>query len=148
MSVLMKVIATGCYTGYSPVAPGTAGSLFALLLYWGFAPTTTLPYVGLIAGAIPVGIWTAGWAERRLGHDAPQIVIDEMIGMLITMTWLPRTVLALGLGFALFRILDVVKPFPAYQSQRLPGGLGVILDDVIAAVYANVIVRGILAVIT
>lgn len=147
MEVLVRVIATGCYTGYSPAAPGTAGSLLALLLCWTLAPVTTLPYMSLIVVAIPIGIWSAGRAEQRFGHDAPQIVIDEMIGMFVTMLALPRTLLALGLGFVLFRLLDIVKPFPAYQSQRLPGGLGVVIDDVIAGVYANVLVRAVLAVI-
>lgn len=147
MDVLITVIATGCYTGYSPVAPGTAGSLLALLVCWALAPVTTLPYLGLILGTIPVGFWTAGRAERRFGHDGQQIVIDEVIGMFVTMAFLPRTLLSFGLGFVLFRAMDIIKPFPAYQSQRLPGGFGIVMDDVIAAVYANLLVRGVLAVI-
>lgn len=143
---LATVLATGCYTGYIPVAPGTAGSILAAALCWQAAPDDPLLYGGVVACLTPVGIWAAGQTERQFGHDGRQIVIDEIIGVFVTLIWLPRTPLTLGAGLILFRILDILKPFPVHRAQRLPGGLGVVADDVIAGVYANLLVRGVLAV--
>lgn len=144
MNILIKVIATGCFAGYVPRAPGTAGSALAVLLVWGIAPTSTLPYVSMIVISIPVAIWVSGQAERQYGHDGHQIVIDEILGIFITMAFLPRTPLSLGLGFIIFRIMDIAKPFPINRLQQLPGGVGVVADDFLAGIYAHLLVRGML----
>jgi len=144
MNILIRVIATGCYTGYVPKAPGTAGSALAVLIIWAMAPISPLYYLMITALLIPIGIWTAGRAEQEFGHDAGPIVIDEIIGIFITCALLPHTPLVFGLGFALFRIMDIAKPYPVNRLQDLPGGLGVVMDDILAAVYAHLVLRGIL----
>ncbi len=111
------------------------------LLVWALAPTDlwTLAAAGLVSG---VGIWAAGREEARLGtHDPSCIVVDEAAGMLVTLVGHPRTFpWVLGL-FALFRLMDVWKPFPIRQLQDLPGGWGVVTDDLLAGVYANLLLQ-------
>ena len=141
MNILIRVIATGCFTGYVPRAPGTAGSALAILLVWGIAPTSTLPYVGMLIISISIAVWVSGQAERQYGYDGRQIVIDEIIGVFVTMAFLPLTPLSLGLGFVMFRIMDIVKPFPIKRLEQLPGGAGVVADDFLAGVYAHLLVR-------
>lgn len=143
-SFLVKLIATGCYTGYVPKAPGTAGSALAILILWMIGPVEPLYYLVATGLLILVGIWAASQAELEFGHDAGPIVIDEIIGIFIACALLPITPLVLGSAFVLFRILDIAKPFPINRSQGLPGGLGVVADDVLAAVYAHLVLRGIL----
>ena len=144
MNILTRVIATGCYTGYVPKAPGSAGSALAVLIIWAMPPVAPLYYLTVTVLLIPVGIWAAGQAEKEFGHDAGPIVIDEMIGVFITCALVPHTPLVLGLGFVLFRFLDIAKPFPVNRSQNLPGGLGVVVDDILAAVYAHLVLRSVL----
>ncbi|MEE2709729.1 MAG: phosphatidylglycerophosphatase A [Gemmatimonadota bacterium] len=144
MNILTRVIATGCYTGYVPKAPGTAGSMLAVLIIWAMAPVAPLYYLTITVLLIPVGIWSPGQAEKEFGYDAAPIVIDEVIGVFITCALVPHTPQVLGLGFVLFRIIDIAKPFPVNRSQNMPGGLGVVIDDILAAVYAHLVLRGIL----
>ena len=146
MNVFLRWIATGCGTGFFPVASGTAGSLFALALYAGIPGFSThgvaaaLAIVALAALAIPA----ASLAEREFGHDGGPIVVDEVVGQWIAITGLAPTPAALALAFVFFRAFDIVKPFPAGASQRLSGGWGVLADDVIAGAYAAVAVRVVL----
>ena len=86
MNILIRLIATGCYTGYVPKAPGTAGSALAVLIIWALPPVAPLYYLTVTVLLIPVGIWAAGRAEKEFGHDGGPIVIDEMIGVFITMS--------------------------------------------------------------
>lgn len=141
MNALIDLLATAGYTGYTPKAPGTAGSLLGALIVWAltFAPPPV--YIAVMAIGLPVAIWVSGKAERRFGHDAHQIVIDETLGMIMTMAWLPPGWLPLALGFVFFRIMDIIKVFPANKAQKLPGGFGVVADDIMAAIYANFLVR-------
>jgi len=128
--------------GYSPVAPGTAGSLVALLALW-FIPFTVASLAATIVVVSALGIWSGGRAEQALGRKDPGvIVIDEVAGMLLSAWLLPRTLAALGAAFLLFRLFDIWKPFPADQSQSMPGGLGVMMDDLIAGLYALALVFG------
>jgi len=138
------MLATGCYIGYTPKAPGTAGSILGLCIIWSLADTSSLLYIILTIFLLILGIWVSGRAEIYFGHDGSQIVIDEIIGVMITFVWIPLTVHTLIIGFILFRIMDIVKPFPADRAQKLPGGIGVVADDVIAAVYAHLLLQGIL----
>lgn len=144
MTRLAVFIATVGYCGYFPFAPGTVGSaaglVFYALVWWIASPLfETMFIVGLFAA----GVWAGTTAERYFGGvDPGPIVMDEVVGMLITLAFIPGLgwsgVLA---GFLLFRVFDVVKPFPAGRFERLHGGLGVMADDAMAAVYANLSLR-------
>jgi phosphatidylglycerophosphatase A len=91
---------------------------------------------------LAVGIWSAGVTGREMGDEDPgPVVIDEVVGMLITLLWIPVNVTGAVLGFLLFRVFDIIKPFPARQCERLPGGWGVMLDDVMAGIYGQIAMR-------
>jgi phosphatidylglycerophosphatase A len=136
------IIATGLGSGYSPFAPGTAGSLVGLAFWW---PLHTLPVTVQVAAIVLlffVGVLAAAIVARRLGlHDPSIVVVDEVVGMWISLLFLPFTPATAIAGFVLFRIMDVVKPYPARQLEALPGGWGIMADDVMAAIYANLVLR-------
>jgi phosphatidylglycerophosphatase A len=148
MTRLAIMLSTCCYVGYFPVAPGTAGSAAALALFalmaW-VAPAAPALY-GLEA-VVVLGLFFAGWwsgtvAERHLGTTDPgQVVLDEVVGMLLTLAFMPVGVKTALLGFVVFRLFDIIKPFPASRLERLHGGLGIMADDAMAGVYGNVVVR-------
>ena len=136
-------VATGGYAGYAPVAPGTAGSLVGLGVYalvrWYGGPG--LEAITLLA-VVVLGVWSATVGERHFGKmDPGHVVIDEVAGMLLTLLWLPVTWLGALVGFLAFRLSDIVKPFPAGSAERLPRGWGVMADDLVAGVYAHLVVR-------
>jgi phosphatidylglycerophosphatase A len=137
----VKFIATGFYTGYSPIAPGTAGTLAGLAIY--LLPSFELP--SIVAAAIVAGFLFGVYAGRKLevtfGHDPTVVVIDEMVGVWISLFLLPKTTLVVLAGFILFRILDTIKPQPAKLFQRQGGGIAIMMDDVIAGVYTNLGLR-------
>ena len=146
MRAFILFLATGAYSGYAPVAPGTVGALVALpfiflsLQLWHVS--LVLQVIALVL-AIVGACWVAGEAERYLGeHDSGKIVIDEIVGFLIATAWLELPWRRLVVAFFLFRLFDILKPPPArYFDRRVPGGAGVVLDDVCAGIYANLIVR-------
>lgn len=130
------LVATGCGAGRAPVAPGTAGSAVAVLLLW-LIPFSRAGLVLFFLAAALGGMWAAHRAERVLGaRDPGAIVIDEVAGMTLSVLSLPLTLPVLAVAFLLFRVFDIAKPFPARLSQRLPGGAGVMADDLIAGLYA------------
>jgi phosphatidylglycerophosphatase A len=135
-------VATGFGSGYSPIAPGTAGSLVGLLLFW---PLRRLPgaiQVGVVVVCFLIGTAAAASLARRVGSKDPGIVVvDEVVGMWASLLFLPFTVGTAALGFVLFRVMDVVKPYPARQLEDLPGGWGIMSDDLMAGVYANLALR-------
>lgn len=136
-------IATAGFVGRFPIAPGTAGSVAGLALYglirW-FGDWQLELFA--IALTFALGIWSATVAERLLGGKDPgPVVIDEVLGMLITLAFLNVNPLGALIGFLLFRVADVVKPFPAGRMESLPGGFGVMMDDAMAAVYSHVALR-------
>ena len=136
-------VATVGYCGYFPIAPGTVGSAAGLVVYalvwWVHSPVLE---TALIVGLFALGIWAGTTAERYFGGiDPGPIVIDEVVGMLITLAFIPVGWSAALAGFVLFRIFDVIKPYPAGRFERLHGGLGVMSDDAMAAVYANLSLR-------
>ena len=143
MTRLAVFIATVGYCGYFPFAPGTVGSAAGLIVYllvW-WAQSTAVE-VGLIVGLFAAGVWAGTTAERYFGGiDPGPIVLDEVVGMLITLAFIPVGPSGAIAGFVLFRIFDVIKPFPAGRLERLHGGLGVMADDAMAAVYANLSLR-------
>ena len=136
-------VATCGYLGYVPIAPGTFGSAAGLLLFAAvrWSASTTLE-LALIVFLLAIGVWSASVAERHFGAvDPGPVVLDEVAGMLITLALIPVNVTGAIVGFFLFRALDVIKPWPANRMEALPGGLGVMADDAMAAVYGNVIMR-------
>ena len=137
-------IATCGYLGFAPVAPGTVGSAAGVALFYLVRATGVMWAQGaLILALLVAGIWAASAAERALGKTDPgPVVIDEVVGMLITLAWIPVTPLGALVGFLIFRVLDVVKPWPARQFEAMHGGLGVMADDAMAAVDGHVLLRG------
>ncbi len=141
MQRLALLIATTFGVGYAPIAPGTFGSAAGLVL-WAVLPSS--PAIQLVAILIvfAIGVWSATVAERHFGRTDPgQVVIDEVLGMLVTLFLNPVGWPGAFAGFLLFRIADIIKPWPANRFERLPGGLGVMADDGMAAVYANLALR-------
>lgn len=137
MKILYYSIATGFGVGYSPLAPGTAGSILAVLIaYFLFEGNS----VYLLAAAIIffiIGVATGSFVEREQESKDPSIVVvDEMVGMWISLLFVPCKWWSFLIAFALFRLFDVLKPFPANRCQKLKGGWGIMMDDVIAGAYA------------
>ncbi len=137
------LIATGFYSGYLPKAPGTWGSLVGLALFFLLHTLSLEVYLAVVAGIFVLGTFAAGEAEKIMDRKDPGlVVIDEIVGMLITMIAIPATPLAMTLGFILFRIFDIWKPFPIRLiDQRFHGGLGIMLDDVVAGIYSLIILQ-------
>ena len=138
-------VASVAYLGYSPLAPGTVGTLAAFAVYWWLVPAG---YWVLVVGAvaIAVGIWAGGVAERAWQKKDPgRVCVDEFAAYFIAVAFLPKTAAYAVAAFILFRIFDILKPFPAGRSQRLLGGWGIMADDVVAGVYANLVLQGIRA---
>jgi phosphatidylglycerophosphatase A len=140
-------IATCAGVGYAPIAPGTFGSAAGLLLFWLLRSTGSLTIeLGVIVLVWGLGVWSAAIAERALGKvDPAPVVIDEVLGMLVTLAAVPVGAAGAVTGFFLFRALDIVKPWPARRFERLHGGLGVMADDAMAAVYGNLVMHGLVA---
>jgi len=136
-------VATAGYVGYVPIAPGTAGSAVGLLLLVGIRLFGD-PFleVGVLVVTVVLGVWAAAVGERYAGREDPGlVVIDEVAGMLLTMLWVPLTWSTAVVGFLAFRLFDIVKPSPARNAERLHGGVGIMADDLVAAVYAALTVR-------
>jgi len=134
--------AAGFGAGYSPIAPGTAGTLLSIPVYLVLSQIRFPLYELTLVTFFFLSSWISDQAQRYWGKtDDPRIVIDEMMGFLITMLWLPKTALFIVLGFLLFRFFDIVKPPPIRLLERVRGGYGVVLDDVVAGIYANIILQ-------
>ncbi len=139
----IHALALGFGSGLAPRAPGTFGTLVGVGLYWllqSMALSLTI-YIALIVGCFFAGIWICQYTANALGvHDHPAIVWDEVVGYLITMMFAPSGWLWMLIGFALFRLFDIWKPWPIRVIDRcMHGGLGIMLDDVLAAVYAAIV---------
>jgi len=131
--------------GWSPVAPATVGSALVTAIAW-FTPVPSLPVaLAVLALGTLVAVWVAGEAEKDLGHDAGPIVIDEAVGQSLALLFAPHRPLVFVAAFVLFRIFDVWKPLGAREAQALPGGWGVVADDVIAGLTTLLVVQGLLA---
>ena len=139
---LIKFIATGFYSGYSPIAPGTAGSAVGVLIYLlAFSlQLSAFNYLLLTISIVLIGIWVSGKAEYLFKRkDSQKIVIDEIAGILISLFMLPHGFWIVLSGFLIFRIIDISKPF--YILERLPKGFGVMMDDVAAGIATNLILQ-------
>lgn len=133
-------IATGAYVGYLPPAPGTLGSLLGLILLWPLKPGVAQVVVTLCL--MGMAIVVADQAARVMGEqDPPAIVIDEIAGIAVAILLVPPQFQERVIAFVLFRLFDVIKLFPARQAERLPGGIGIVGDDLIAGLYANVVLQ-------
>ena len=140
---LTMFLATGFFSGYLPKAPGTWGSLVALPLWLALSFLSSSSYCLMLAVVFFLGWFVAGEAEKILDTPDPGcVVIDEIFGMFITLFAAPRSWTALILAFLLFRLFDIVKPFPvSWFDRRINGGLGIMLDDAMAGIYAFVTLR-------
>jgi len=143
MNYFILLLATGFGVGYSPVAPGTLGTLLVIPVYYFFSNISSPIYEITLIGFFFLSVWISENAEIFFGKkDDQRIVIDEMVGFLITMLWVPKATHFIIIGFFLFRLFDILKPFPIRRlEKRLKGGYGVVLDDVMAGVYANIILH-------
>ena len=128
--------------GYAPVASGTVGSFVTVVAIW-LLPLTPLRIAVALVVVTLIGIWAGSRVERLLGKKDPGvIVIDEVAGMLLSVILLPPTIPVLVTAFLLFRLFDIWKPFPARESQALTGGMGVMVDDLIAGFYTLILIMG------
>ena len=135
----VHLLSFGLGGGLSPYAPGTLGTLLAIPLYLLMAQLSLLPYLLITLVMLLAGIWMCAVTARNLGvHDHSGIVWDEVVGYLITMTLAPPGWLWVVIGFALFRLFDIWKPWPIrWADRKVHGGFGIMLDDVLAAIYAG-----------
>jgi phosphatidylglycerophosphatase A len=146
MRRLALFIATCGYLGYAPLAPGTFGSAAGIAAFYAVRSTgSPAVEIGTILVLFAIGVWSGTMAEHYFGGiDPAPVVLDEVVGMLITLCLLPVNGLGVFIGFLVFRLLDVVKPFPSARFEKLPGGLGVMADDGMAAIYGNLLMQGLL----
>jgi phosphatidylglycerophosphatase A len=136
-----KAFASGLFSGYSPVASGTVGSAVGLAFYAipGFEQLYVI--VPLCVIVFFLGVKASDSMEKVYGNDPSEVTIDEVLGMWISLVYLPKRILVAVLAFLIFRLLDIVKPYPARRFDNVRGGYGVMLDDVISAIYTNLIVQ-------
>ncbi len=141
-------IASGLGLGYSPIMPGTCGTLLGLPLFYAMTLCQKVSWgwaFFLLAGVFFMGVYVSGPAALLSKKKDPAfIVIDEIVGYGVAGLFLPFSWVHIGLVFLFFRVCDIVKPFPIRYSERLSGGWGIMVDDVIAGIYANILVRGVL----
>ncbi len=140
---LIVFFATGCFTGFLPIMPGTWGTFAAIPIVMVVLRGTVMVQGVIAVVFVAFATWIAGKAEILLEERDPRpIVIDEMAGFLLSLLWLAPRPLTLVLGFVLFRVFDILKPPPVgIVEKRLPGGLAVVIDDVLAGVFTNATLR-------
>jgi phosphatidylglycerophosphatase A len=143
MNYFIVMLATGFGVGYSPIAPGTTGTLLSIPIYLFLSQIPSPLYELTLLTFFFLASWISEQAQKYWAtKDDQRIVIDEMMGFLITMLWIPRTIFFISMGFILFRFFDILKPFPIRRlEKRWKGGFGVVLDDVAAGVYVNIILQ-------
>jgi phosphatidylglycerophosphatase A len=136
-----KVFASALFSGYIPAASGTLGSAIAVAIY--FIPGFESPLIISLAILLVfgLGIKASSIMEKRYGHDPAEVTIDEVAGMWITLVFLPKALWLALAAFFIFRFFDIIKPFPARKFDSMHGGLGIMMDDVVAGIYANVTVQ-------
>lgn len=139
---LVKAISTVFFIGYLPLIPGTFGSLAGIVFFYLLKGATVVNYFLFISGIIVLGLITSGWTEKLLNKKDPGcIVIDEVAGMLIALSFIAYDFKLIFLAFLIFRILDTLKPFPAGRLQHWRGSAGVLADDLIAGIYTNIVLQ-------
>jgi len=136
------LFASSFYVGYAPFASGTWGSLWGVAIFLLLSPEMIVPVcIVLIPVLTVLGVLAAVRCEQFWGEDPSRVVMDETVGMLVALFMIPQSMTAAVAGFFLFRFFDIVKPPPARQAERLHGGWGIMTDDLIAGVYANLSLR-------
>ena len=144
----MRFLATFFYLGYSPIAPGTVGTLGGIGLFYLVSDLSLPVYSLFLLGFIIVSIWVSTEASVVFSETDPrQVVVDEVCGYLVTMLLIPSSLINVILGFFLFRFFDVLKPPPVGIAERLPRGFGIVADDILAGIYSNLILQVITRVI-
>ena len=143
---LAFAIGTVFKTGYIPIAPGTIGSIVGLLVFWLIKDSASFTVEVLVVTILFfVGVWASTIVEQVLQRQDPGVVIvDEVVGMLVALMLLPPTTTVIFLAFFLFRFFDIVKPYPARWCEQLSRGWGIMMDDVVAGLYVNVLIHIIL----
>lgn len=142
INLVEKTLGSGFFTGYIPIASGTLGSLAAAVIYYlipGFENYIVLIPIIIIFGAL--GIKISGKFEANYGSDPSECTIDEMVGTWVALLFLNKDLFLVIIAFVIWRVLDIVKPFPADRAEKLSGGLGIMLDDVISGVYTLLIMQ-------
>ena len=134
---LTKLGCTFFFAGYSPLAPGTVASFVALAIIWFLIPAFFYILLPVGVGLVLLSVWLATRGEEFFGKDGSPIVIDEVAGMVISLIFVSKDIWSFAGAFLLFRLFDIIKPPPARSMEKLKGGWGVTLDDVIAGIYAN-----------
>lgn len=138
---IIKLFSTFFFAGYFPKAPGTFSSFLTIALIWFFVPENFVLLLTLAIILFAINILVAGRAEGIFGEDSKKIVSDESLGMIISLLSIQKSLLFYSLAFILFRGIDIIKPFPLRELEKLGGGWGVILDDVFAGFYTNLILH-------
>ncbi|MBN2008673.1 phosphatidylglycerophosphatase A [candidate division KSB1 bacterium] len=150
MRLISYIFATGFGSGYSPFAPGTAGALLFMVIAGWWLPTIAIGYqIGFCVILFAISVYSSDVVEKDLikkvgeekGHDAGMIVIDEMIGVALALVAIPVSPYTLAAAFILFRVFDITKPFPINRLQNLRGGWGITMDDVLAGIFANILIQ-------
>ncbi|TAK65008.1 MAG: phosphatidylglycerophosphatase A [Bacteroidetes bacterium] len=141
MPVFYRLLATGFGSGYSPFASGTAGSLAGIVLYLPFIFIHQFFFLAVTVLFFFAGVIVSARMERAIGDDPSIVVIDEIVGMWVSLLFLPASVWVIGIAFILFRLFDIFKPSPARESEALKNGWGIMMDDIIAGLYTNLLVR-------
>ena len=135
-------IASGFGAGFSPIVPGTMGTLIAIPISYFVSSISSPLYELTLVAFFFFSSWISNQAESHWGtKDDRRIVIDEIMGFLVTMLWVPKTLFSIVAGFILFRFFDILKPFPIRRLEGVKSGYGVVLDDVLAGIYANIVVH-------
>jgi len=140
-SLLTKAFGSALGTGYSPFASGTVASALAAVIYLIPGCENILFLFPLTIVSLALGVPAARAMEKEYGHDPAEVTIDEVVGMWISLLFLPKSIPVLTLAFLLFRTFDIVKPYPARKFDAMHGGLGIMLDDVVAGLYANLLLQ-------
>ena len=143
---LAFAIATVFKAGYIPIAPGTVGSIIGLLVFWLIKDYASFTIEMFVATALFfAGVWASTIVEQVLErHDPGVVIVDEVVGMLVALMLLPPTITVMFLAFLLFRVFDIIKPYPARWCEQLSRGWGIMMDDVVAGLYVNVLIHIIL----
>lgn len=142
MNHFFLLIATGFGAGLSPIVPGTAGTLVAIPIYYVVSSISSPLYELTLVALFFFSSWISNQAEQYWGKkDDRRIVIDEIMGFLVTMLWIPKSLFSIVAGFFLFRFFDILKPFPIRRLEQVKSGFGVVLDDVLAGIYSNILLH-------
>ncbi|MEI7640753.1 MAG: phosphatidylglycerophosphatase A [bacterium] len=141
MKLLIILISSFFYSGFFPFASGTFATLcFLPFYYFIFREMSPVLYFSITVGIYFIGVWASSYAAVIFKDKDPhKVVIDEVVGYLITMLFIPFTIKRMLVGFVIARVFDIIKPWPAYQSQKLRAGNGIMMDDAIAGVYGNLV---------